>query len=108
MAIKACRADAGNRRAAIVGGIELLLREGRQQQAQPFELPRREKAVEQSEVIRERDQLALRDGAQVRAGGEAGGWRKPGQEALRQRAIDGGPGLVPPVLEISGDDSGLW
>src|SRR5712692_6753803 len=98
MAIKACRADAGNRRAAIVGGIELLLREGRQQQAQPFQLPRRDKAVEQSEVIRERDQLALRDIAQVGAGGQVDGWRKRGQEAIRQIEIDVEPGQVSPVL----------
>src|SRR5258707_15545455 len=39
MAVKASRTDAGNRRTAILGGIELLLWEGRQQKAQPFQLP---------------------------------------------------------------------
>src|SRR6266849_3723370 len=61
MAIKASRAEAGNRRAAILGRIELLLREGRQQKAQPFQLPGREQPVEHLVVIRERDQLTLRD-----------------------------------------------
>ena len=58
---------AGHRRLAIVGRVELLLRERRQQQAQPFQLPRLEDAVEQLVEVVERDQLALRDIAQVGA-----------------------------------------
>jgi hypothetical protein len=51
VAIKAGRPDAGKLRAAILGRIELLLGEGRQQQAQPFELPRSEETVEQLVVV---------------------------------------------------------
>src|SRR5258707_3336142 len=98
MAIKASRADAGNRRAAILGRIELLLREGRQQQAQPFQLPGRKQAVEQSEVIGERDQLTLRDIAQIGARRQVDGWRKLSQEVIRQIEIDVEPGQVSPVL----------
>jgi len=39
MAVKASCTEAGNRRTAILGSIELLLWEGRQQKAQPFQLP---------------------------------------------------------------------
>src|SRR6266446_2244998 len=70
MAIKASRAKAGNLRAAILGRVELLLRKGRQQQAQSFQLPRSEKAIEQLVIIGERDQLALRDIAQIGARGQ--------------------------------------
>src|SRR5580704_714927 len=87
MAIKASRAKAGNLRAAILGRIELLLREGRQQQAQPFQLPGSEKAIEQLVIIGERDQLALRDIAQIGARGQVDGWRKRGQEVIRQIEI---------------------
>jgi len=65
MAVEAGRTDAGQRRLAVVGGVELLLRERRHQQPQPFQLPGRENAVEQLEVVGERDQLALRDIAQI-------------------------------------------
>src|SRR5712692_477131 len=98
MAVKASRADAGNRRTAILGRIELLLREGRQQQAQPFQLPGRKQAVEQFVVIGERDQLTLRDIAQVGARGQVDGGRKLGQEVIRQIEIYVEPGQVSPVL----------
>jgi hypothetical protein len=100
MAIEASRAKAGNLRAAIVSRIELLLREGRQQQAQPFQLPGSEKAIEQLVVIGERDQLALRDIAQIGARGQVDGWRKRGQEVIRQIEIYVEPGQVSPVLGL--------
>src|SRR5579862_4888911 len=100
MAVEAGRADAGRRRLAILGRIELLLRERRQQQAQPFELPRRENAVEQLEVIGERDQLALRDIAQLGARGKIEGWRKRRQEVLRQVESEVEAGQVTRVLPL--------
>src|SRR5882724_8740053 len=96
MTIKASRADAGNRRTAILGRIELLLWEGRQQQAQPFQLSGREQAVEQLVVIRERDQLTLRDIAQVGARGQVDSRRKLGQEVIRQIEIYVEPGQSRP------------
>src|SRR6266478_5128446 len=108
MAVKASRADAGNRRTAILGRIELLLWEGRQQQAQPFELPRRDQAVEQLVVIGERDQLTLRDIAQIRARRQVNGWRKLGQEVIRQIEIYVEPGQVSPVLLLDRVDQEAW
>src|SRR5258708_866802 len=98
MAVKASCADAGNRRTAILGCIELLLWEGRQQKAQPFQLPGSEYSVEHLVVIRERDQLTLRDITQLGARGQVNGWRKLGQEVIRQIEIHVEPGQVPPVL----------
>jgi hypothetical protein len=69
MAIKASRAKAGNLRAAILGRIELLLREGRQQQAQPFQLPGSEQAIENG--VRARIQInvrrSIREGSRTQA-----------------------------------------
>src|SRR6266404_10326 len=98
MAIKASRALAGNRRAAILGRVELLLREGRQQKAQPFQLPGREYPVEHLVVIRQRDQLTLRDVTQVRTRRQVNGRRKLGQEVIRQVEIYVEPRQVARVL----------
>ena len=84
--------------AAILGGIELLLREGRQQQAQSFQLPGSKYAVEHLVVIGERDQLAVRDIAQIWARSEVNGGRKLGQEVVGQIEIYVKPGQVSPVL----------
>ena len=65
MAIKASRTLAGDLRAAILGCVELLLRKGRQQQAQPFQLPRRQDAVEQLIIILDGDELPLRNVTEV-------------------------------------------
>src|SRR5207245_7252638 len=87
---------------------ELLLREGPQQQPQAFELPRREQAVEQFVVIGERDQLTLRDITQVGARGQVHGWRKLGQEVIRQIEIYVEPGQVSPVLLLDRVDQEAW
>src|SRR5260370_1617549 len=100
MAVEAGRTDAGQRRLAVVGGVELLLRERRHQQPQPFQLPGRENAVEQLEVVGERDQLALRDIAQIRAWDQVHGWRKCSQKAFGQIEIDVKAGQVAPVLPL--------
>jgi hypothetical protein len=98
MAIKASRALAGELGAAVLDRIELLLRERRQQQAQPFELPRGKNAVEKLVVIGQRDQLALRDIAQISARGKVDRWRKLSQEVVRQIEINVEPLEVSPVL----------
>src|SRR5260370_5673355 len=98
MAVKASCADAGHRRAPVLGLIKLLLWEGRQQKAQPFQLPGREYSVEHLVVIREGDQLTLRDIAQIRARAQVNGWRKLGQKVIRQVQIYVEPGQVSPVL----------
>src|SRR6266404_6535510 len=98
MAIKASRTLAGYLRAAVIGRVELLLRKGREQQAQAFELPRGENAVEQIIIIGQRDQLALRYIAEISTLYQVHGRRKPGQEVIRQIEIQVEPLQVSPVL----------
>ena len=97
----------GSCRFAILGRVELLLRERRHQQAQPFQLPRRDNAVEQLVVVGERNQLALRDIPQFGAAGQVHRRRKRGQEALRQIEIEVEAGQVAPVLPLDRVDRGL-
>src|SRR5712672_1792755 len=52
-------------RAAVLGLIELLLRERRHQKAQALDLLGREDAVEQSVIVLDGDELDLRDVAEV-------------------------------------------
>ena len=51
-------------RLAVVGRVELLLREGSHQQPQAVELDRREDVLEQPVIVVDRDDLAARDVAQ--------------------------------------------
>ena len=69
MAVEACDSQAGTRNTAIVGRIELLLRERRQEQAQTIKLFRVEQFFEECEVVVDSDELALRDVAHLRMGG---------------------------------------
>src|SRR5271163_1375104 len=108
MAIKAGRSLTWNLGAPILGRIELLLRERRQQQAQPFQLPWSENSVEQLVVVGQRDQLALRDIAQIGAGGKVDRRRKLGQEVVRQIEVDVEPLQVPPVLLLDRVDQKVW
>src|ERR1700752_1952431 len=98
MAVKASRSDARKLRTAILGRVELLLWKGRQQQAQPFQLPRGKNAVEQLIVIGQRDQLTLRNIAQIGTLRQVHGRRKLGQEMIRQIELDIEPLQVPPIL----------
>src|SRR5713101_1785472 len=100
MAVEAGRTDAGQRRLAVIGGVELLLRERCHQQPQPFQLPWCENAVEQLEVVGERDQLAPRDIAQIGSRDQVHGWRKCSQEAFGQVEIDVEAGQVASVLTL--------
>ncbi len=65
MAVEARDALAGDQRAAVLGGIELLLRERREEQAQAFQLLGIQDALEKLLEIRERHELALGYVAQV-------------------------------------------
>src|SRR3984957_5244688 len=78
--------------------MKLLLREWRQQQAQPFQLSGRENAVEHVEEVGDRDQLALRDVAQIGARGQVHRRRKRSQKVFGQVEIDVEAGQVSPVL----------
>src|ERR1700761_8238114 len=76
MAVKAGYATAGFFRTAVIGLIELLLRKRRQQQPQSFKLLRVQDPVEERVVVVHRDQLALRDIAEIRASGQIDRRRK--------------------------------
>src|SRR6202035_5656489 len=98
MAIKAGGTLAGKLCAAILGRVELLLWKGCQQQAQPLQLPGRKNAIEELIVIGQRDQLALRDIAQIGTLCQIDGRRKLGQKMIRQIEINVEPLEVSPVL----------
>ena len=66
MTIEASDATTRFLRTPILGLVELLLRERRQQQAQPLELFRIQDAVEELVVVLDGDQFALGDIAEVR------------------------------------------
>ena len=88
MAVEAGGSLTGYCRLAVIRRVELLLREWREQQAQAFQLARRQDAIEHFEVIGQRDKLALRDIPEVGTLDQIHGWRKRGQEALGQIKID--------------------
>ena len=100
--IEAGRAAARLLRAAVLGLIVLLLRERRHQKAQAFDLLRRQNAVEQFVVVVDRNELALRDVAEIGALIEVHGRREFGQEVIRDIVIDVEPREVartkPPSL----------
>ena len=74
--------------AAVVGLVELLLRERRHQQAQALELLRIEDAVEELEEVVDGDELALRDVAEVGPRGQEDRRRKLGQEMVGQIEVE--------------------
>src|SRR5438067_10055585 len=65
MAIETRDPAAGFDRSAIAGLIELLLRKGRDQQSQAFELLRIQDTVEEIKEVIDRDQFALGNIAQI-------------------------------------------
>jgi hypothetical protein len=67
VAVEARCAAAWQLRAAVLRLIELLLRERSDEQSQAFQLLGSESAVEQLVIIVDRDELALRDVAEVGA-----------------------------------------
>ena len=83
---------------AVVGLVELLLRERREQQAHAFHLDRRQDAVQDCEVVPDREQLPARDIAQLRPGAEEHGWRKLRKQMVRQIEVGVEPFERPPFL----------
>ncbi len=75
-------------RLAVGGGVELLLRELRHQQAHAFQILGVENAVEELLEVIDRKHLALRDIAEVRAGGQVDGRWKLRQEVFGQIEIE--------------------
>ena len=88
VAIETGRTAARLLRAAILGLVVLLLRKRRHQEAQTLDLLRRQNAVEQFVVVVDRNELALRDVAEIGALIEIHGRRKFGQEVIRDIVID--------------------
>ena len=82
--------DALRRRqgAPVVGGIELRLGKRRHQQPQAFELLGIQDVLEQLVEVGQRDQLALRDVAQVRPRGQVDRRGKLRQQVLRQVEVE--------------------
>jgi len=92
----AARADG----AAVLRGIELLLRERREQEPQPLELLRIQEAVEQREVIVERHHPALRHIAEIGAGGQVNRSGKLGQKMIGQIKVEVEPRQIALLLPV--------
>ena len=88
MAVETDHATMGGQRAAVQRLVELLLRERRDQQPQPFELFGVQDAAEQLVEVGDRDELALRHVAQVGPRGQEDGRRKLGQQVGRQVEVE--------------------
>jgi hypothetical protein len=81
-------AEGGGRALAIVGGVELLLRERRHEQAEAVELHRGDQVLEQPVEVVDRDHLAPRHVAQLGAALQEDCGRKLGQERHGQVEVD--------------------
>jgi hypothetical protein len=98
--IEAGRAAARLFRSAVLGLVVLLLRERRHQKAQALDLLRWQNAVEQFVVIVDRNELALRDVAEIGALIEVHRRRKLGQEVIRDIVIDIEPREIAGFLAV--------
>src|ERR1700724_4516188 len=98
MTIEAGDATARFVRTPILGLVELLLRERRQQQAQPLELFRIQDAVEQLIIVLDGDQFALGDIAEVRTRRQIDRRRKFRKKVLRDVETQIEPGEDTPFL----------
>jgi hypothetical protein len=78
----------GTIRPPVLGGVELLLGELRDQEAQAFELFRVQQAVEGLVEVLERDDLALRDVAKIRPGRQENRRRKLRKQVIRQIEVE--------------------
>ena len=78
--------DAGARlqRSPVIGGVELLLRKRSQQKPQTLQLLRIQEAVEQLEVVLQRDHLPLRHVAEIGASRQEDGGRIFGKQVRRE------------------------
>jgi hypothetical protein len=86
--------------APVLGLVELLLGEGRQQQAKPLDLLRVQDPVEELVEVVEGDLLALGDVPQVRTRGEEDGGRELRQQVVRQVEVEVEPREVPRLLPL--------
>ena len=84
---------------AVVGGVEFLLRQGREQQPQPVELHGRQDVLEQPVVVVDRDDFAARHVAQLGPVLKEHRRRELGQERLGQVEVDVEP-LEPGNISI--------
>src|SRR5688572_4110224 len=98
MAVEASDAAARRFAAAIGGLVELLLREGSDEEAQALELLRVQEAVEEREEVLDGDELALRHVAEIRAGGEVDGRRELGQQVIRKVEVEVEAGQIALLL----------
>src|SRR4051794_38991022 len=88
VAVEASHAEALVSALAVLGLIELLLRERREQKPEPLDLDRSENADHQLVIVLDRQQLPSRHIAQFRMGGEKQGRREFRGEAIREIQID--------------------
>ena len=102
--------DAATRflRTPILGLIELLLRERRQQQTQSFELFGIQNAVEELVIVLDGDQFALGNIAEVRTRGQVDRRRKFRQKMIRDVEIQIEAGEVTPFLLHDLVDFEFW
>ena len=98
MAVKARDALAGDQRAAVVGGVELLLWERREEQPQAFKLLCIQDPLEKLLEIRERHELALGYVAQIGPRGQKDRRGKLGQQVLRKIEVEVEPREIALIL----------
>src|SRR5881394_1054870 len=98
VAIETGGAAARLRRAAILGLVELLLRERRHQEAEPLQLLGIEDPGEERVVVVDRHQLALRHVAEIGPGRQINRRRKLRQQVIRQVEIEVEAGEVASLL----------
>src|SRR5690606_3775940 len=88
MAIEAGHAEMRAFTAPVVGQVELLLRERRDQETQPLELLRIQDAVEEREEVLRRDELTLRNVSELGPCGQVDRRRKLGKKVLGHVEVD--------------------
>jgi len=98
VAVEAGDAPAGLLRPAVVGQVELLLRRGRDQQPEALKLLGVENAVEELEVVVDRDDLALRDISEVRPSRQVDRGREVRQEVVGEVEVQVKARQIPAFL----------
>src|SRR5207244_8604232 len=101
-------ATAGPHRAAVFGGVELLLRERRDQQPQAFELFGIQYPVEQVVKVVKSNQFTLGHVTEIGPRREINGWRELRQKVVRQVKIQIEAREVSPFLFLNLVDMELW
>src|SRR5688572_22138116 len=88
VAVETSHAVALLRYFSILGLVELLLRKGREQQAQPFDLHGRENSHDLCVVVSDRQQLSAADVAEISPVDEENGRRKLRRQVVWQVEVD--------------------